>query len=275
MKIAAIIIGAICLFWIFWFPEEAFPAVIFFDVGQGDSALIRTGSGPLVLIDGGPDNRVLGQLGENLSYRERGIDYLIISHFHDDHITGLIETLRRFQVGRLIYAPPIPSSPLGEELLAVTREKAVELVPIKREAAIGLGPDCGLTIINPDILGVPADENNSLIVRFYCSDLRILFTGDNSARVETALLASDYELSAAVLKAAHHGSKTASGDAFLRATGAKYLIISSGADNRFGHPHPEVLARAVSLGMIIVRTDKEGSIRVSADQLRAGKRAAD
>jgi beta-lactamase superfamily II metal-dependent hydrolase len=112
-------------------------------------------------------------------------------------------------------------------------------------------------------LKIKADGNNSLVVKLDCLGRRFLFTGDNSATAEKALLKSGWELKASVLKASHHGSDSANSEGFLRAVNPSLLAISVGSDNKFGHPHPKVLDRAESLGISVRRTDQEGDLLIS------------
>jgi len=217
--------------------------VIFFDVGQGDSALIITPSGQVVLIDGGPDNTVLRRLGDSLPFYRRNIDLVIFSHYHDDHLTGLIEVLNRYQVKKIIYASSPLESPLLETFLQTAQAKKIVTNLVTITAHLDLATNCSLNFINPLALRVKEDQNNSLIVRLTCCGQKFLFTGDNSAIVEKALINSGQDMSALVLKAAHHGSNTASSEIFLRAVNPRLVVISVGADNKFGHPSPIILSR--------------------------------
>jgi competence protein ComEC len=237
------------------------PAVIFFDVGQGDAALIRTPPGQNILIDGGPDNSVLKKLGKFLPYFSRRLDLLVLSHYHDDHATGLIEVLRRYDVKNIIYASGGESGLILETFLkeAELKNKAApKISALTGETTIILSDSCRLRILNPLMLDISKDDNNSLITKLSCGGRNWLWSGDNSTKVENKLLESNFDFRTDVFKASHHGSKTANSLNFLRALGARFLIISVGAANRFGHPNQEVLDRANELKIKINRTDLEG-----------------
>ena len=120
-----------------------------------------------------------------------------------------------------------------------------------------------LKLLNPASLEVKEDQNNSVITRLDCYANSFLFSGDNSSAVEYALLKTNFDLSAQILKASHHGSKTANSEVFLRAVSPVTYVISAGFGNRFGHPAPEVVERAEAEGLNIFRTDKQGTIRIS------------
>lgn len=240
--------------------------ISFLDVGQGDSALIRTPSGQVVMIDGGPDNKVLQELGSRLPFYRRRIDFMILSHYHDDHIAGLIETMRRYEVGTIIYPGDHQDSLLVSELLKAAAETGTEVKALEQEARLSLGEGCGLNLLNPKALGVPADPNNSLAARLECAGTRLLFSGDNDQRVEGALVDSGWPLEADIFKASHHGSKTANSSGFLEAVSPRLIVISVGADNRFGHPSPETIETIGALGMRMVRTDESGTVAIYNDK---------
>lgn len=236
--------------------------VIFFDVGQGDAILIKTPNRQTILIDGGPDNKVLRRLGENLPFWQRRIDFMIFSHYHDDHITGLIEILKRYRVRNISFAPTAYSSPILQAFLGASA--AVKIVPqeIAAAARLNFGANCFLDLLNPEFLGISKDENNSLYARLDCAGQTFLFTGDSGTKADQALITSGWPLPADVLKASHHGSNSANSEEFLRAVNPRLLIISVGADNKFGHPTPTVLERADALGLEVKRTDQIGTIKI-------------
>lgn len=243
-----------------YFPPE----IVILNVGQGDASLIKLPNHKNILIDGGPDNLVIRRLGESLPFYLRKIDLIVLSHPHDDHILGLIEVLKRYKVGSLIYMRQSEASELLDYLVEVAQQKNINIIELEDTASIKFSDDCNLKIINPEILGIKEDPNNSLVCRINCSGLSALFTGDNNIKVEEALLATHEDWSAQILKAAHHGSKTANSEAFLLAVNPQLFIISVGLLNSFGHPHLEVISRVLERGIKIKRTDKEGTIKIKA-----------
>ena len=236
--------------------------ISFLDVGQGDSVLIRTPSERVVMIDGGPDDKVLRGLGGRLPFYRRGIDVVVLSHYHDDHIAGLIETIRRYKVRTLIYPGDHRDSLLVAELLEAASETGTKVEALEDRAEISLGEGCGLNLLNPAVLGVPADPNNSIAARLDCPGMRFLSSGDNDRRVEEALIASGWPLEADIFKASHHGSKTANSTAFLEKVSPRLIAVSVGTDNRFGHPSPETIEAIGMLGIPIARTDESGTLVV-------------
>ena len=242
------------------FGKNNFFSVSFLNVGQGDASLLRFYDGKIILLDGGPDNLILNRLGEALLPWQRKIDFIIISHFHDDHIAGLISVLDRYRVEKIIFATGLEKFFLGEYLLRRAREKNISLVEIKHRTSWQLNSGCNFLLINPLGLGVARDDNNSLVTKLSCAGYDFLFSGDNEKEVEDALLTSGYDLSADILKSSHHGSKTSNQLSFLTGVNPKILVISVGRSNHFEHPSSETLEVARLLNIEIKRTDELGTV---------------
>lgn len=235
--------------------------VHFFDVGQGDSALLISPSGKTVLIDGGPDLSTLEALGNALPLSQKSIDLLILSHPDPDHFTAFPEVLRRFKVGALLL-PAVRNN--NEEpfqaLLAVAREQGVPLVITDPAHDLDFHDGMVLDILWPG-KNPPADDNDaSIVLRASFGLDSVLFTGDLGKKGEEALLASGTDVSADVLKVGHHGSRTSTSEAFLAAVHPRLAVISVGKDNHYGHPNPETLARLKQAGIPVRTTMKEGEI---------------
>jgi competence protein ComEC len=237
------------------------PALVFFDVGQGDSSLLRFPGGQNILIDGGPDSSLMSSLSEELPYFRRRLDMVIVSHPHDDHVGGLFEVLRRYQVGSLVYAANQSAEPLLKSLISLAVQKKIKLHPVSSAEYVKFSDDCRLLLLNPAAYGAPDDDNNSLLGKINCFGHSILFAGDNPASAENSFLSSGLDLRAEIFKISHHGSKTSNSQEFLLAIQPKIAIISSGRDNSFGHPHSETLEKLVNLGATVKRTDQDGKIR--------------
>lgn len=250
---------------IFFAKEENFLAVSFLDVGQGDASLIEVGDGKKILIDAGPDNLILRRLGEELNFFERHIDFLIISHFHDDHVTGVIEIFRRYQVGNLIFADGLEQTELSKAIITEANKQGVLIFVLKKTIQLEISDQCFLDLLNPLALGASPNSNNSLIAKLDCYDKKFLFAGDNEAAVEKMLLKSNWDIEADFFKASHHGSKTSNLEAFLVKVKPEVMVISVGEDNRFNHPSDETLKTANKLGIDVWRTDQQSTINILAN----------
>jgi len=239
--------------------------VVFLDIGQGDSSFIKTPAGKIILIDGGPDNLVLHRLGERMAFYERKIEAIIVSHWHDDHIVGLIEILKRYRVKHLIFAANLENSFLAKQLLEEATKRKVKIISINSFSSFNLQDQCEILLLNPLTLKVKENSNNSLIAKLNCADLSFLFSGDNEEGVEKALLQSSFDLRASIFKASHHGSKTSNKIDFLKEVNPEVVVISVGANNRFNHPASETLQNIEVLGLDVLRTDESGSLEFSAN----------
>lgn len=244
-------------------PEDK---VVFLDVGQGDSILIEDGT-QQVLVDGGPGMQVLERLGEEMPWFDRRIEVVVATHPDKDHLEGLLHVLERYDV-ELVLMPRVPhTSKLYAEWLRQVRE-LLEARHIQYRFAwegqrLQLG-DAVIDVVSPlagtDLAAGRSTNNASVVTRVTFHDLTFLLTGDIEVPVERQLVQHQpSQLDVTVLKAGHHGSRTSTSEQFLRATTPAAVIISAGANNTYGHPHEDVLARLA--GMEIFRTDQLGSIR--------------
>lgn len=255
----------------FWFTYAA-PKdleVDFLDVGQGDAILIKTPMGQNILIDGGPDNTVIEHLSKNLPWWDRKIDLIILSHPHDDHITSLIDVIKRYRVARILYTGVVHTTPNYLTWLELVRDRNIPLVIIDRPQTIKLGEQCELKILHPEksVLGQRVNNLNSssIVVKLIYQEMKFLFTGDIEIEIEQELVDNNINLSAQVLKAGHHGSDTSSSQRFLEAVKPETVVIQAGRDNDFGHPSRRVIKRLERIGAEILRTDLDKTVMLVSD----------
>ena len=265
-KRVILFIGFVCAAYIAWlfileFQEEQTPALYFFDVGQGDSALLMLPKRTQILIDGGPDQKVLAGLSRALPFFDRHIELVILTHPQLDHFGGLIEVLERYSVGVVLLNGREGTAAAYQDFLRALRERNVPTRVVREGEEIRLG-NALLSILNPDEISLQAEGLNdaSIVVMVSLGGVRMLFTGDISAKTEKEL-AEQYELRADILKVPHHGSKYSSSDIFLDAVEPKIALIGVGK-NSYGHPTREALARLASHGSQIFRTDLNGMLKV-------------
>jgi beta-lactamase superfamily II metal-dependent hydrolase len=205
-------------------------------------------------------------LAKSLSSFDRDIDLVILTHPHEDHLAGLLGVLERYQVKNILYGSGSSTSALGEAWLKALKEEGAVLKKVGAEEKIVLGDDCYLEIVNPSLFCKSQDLNNySLVSKLDCGG-RWLFTGDIGATAEKGLLASGFDLTADVLKVAHHGSAAGNTEAFLRVVNPRTAVISAGAGNSYGLPSPEILRRLKNFGFNILRTDFLGTVKMRIDQ---------
>lgn len=244
--------------------------VIFLDVGQGDSVLIKTKYGQNILIDGGRDNRVLDRLGRNLSFFDRRFDMVIATHPDSDHIAGLIPVLERYDVDLILDPGVIHDSSVFEALQEVIRRKQILVRYVESRQTYEFGEGIILDVLFPDhsFVGKDINDNNaaSIIIKFSDGEIDYIFTGDAPFEVEDQLVAIyGVYLDSEVLKIGHHGSKTSSSDLFLDAVAPEVYVIQVGKDNRYNHPNFRVLRRLMDRNIPILRNDQMGDIRLVSD----------
>lgn len=243
-------------------PEEAMK-VYFLDVGQGDATLIRTPKGNDILIDGGPDNTLIKKLGEYLPFSNRDIEYMILTHPDSDHIIGLVEVLNRYQVNNIIMTGVSDDLSAYEVFLNIIDEKNIPVTIVDQPQEIFFEDNIKFEIIYPfsSFENQVAENinNTSIAGRLIYASTSIMFTGDleNEEELFTQLGTT---LEADVYKAGHHGANNANSRDFVEAIDPDYVVVSAGADNRFGHPHYRAIRIFERINAQISRTDQHGDI---------------
>lgn len=239
---------------------------IFFDVGQGDASLIRTEE-VCILIDTGTnlsEDKLVAEL-ERLGISR--IDCLLLSHAHEDHIGGADRILREFDVETVIARETGETDAAAQYLWEAIRESQAELYTPTGVTTYRLG-ELWLDVVVPFAEAQTEGNDNSLILRVRYGDVSFLYMGDAEEPTEERLLSAfgttDY-LQCDGLKLGHHGSKSSSGEAFLRAVSPQVAVASAGAGNSYGHPHERVLADLSALGCTCYRTNEQGTIRLITD----------
>jgi beta-lactamase superfamily II metal-dependent hydrolase len=243
--------------------------VTFFDIGQGDASLIQTPSGQTILIDGGPDRTILKKLGAALPWTTRTIDLMILSHPHSDHVSGLIWVLERYGVRRVLASGVIHTTPEYLKWLEFIKAKNIPLTVAQAGQQLKLSDDVTVEILWPPVtyLGQRVEDLNasSIVNKVRYGSTSLLFTGDTPQVNEQAMLETGFDLKADILKVAHQGSRTSSSEQFIKAVAPNLAVIPVGRDNRYGHPHLEVVDRLNKLVSKVLRTDQTGDIKLVSD----------
>jgi competence protein ComEC len=204
--------------------------ISFFDVGQGDAILIKSPNGNKMLVDGGPDGVILERLGNELNFFDKNIDFLMVSNPDKDHISGLIDVLKRFNVGVVILPGTVSVTNTYQAFLDLVDKEKSKIFIARRGQVIDFGDGAFVDIIFPD-RDVSSLETNtgSILAKLRYGSTSALLTGDLEGEVESYIGKVDNDfLKSDILKVAHHGSKTSSFLDFLTLVKPTYAVISSG-----------------------------------------------
>jgi len=286
--IAGILIGIVLLFtYLFTLPDGKLH-IVFCDVGQGDAAYIRTPSNQDMLIDGGPNDRVLTCLGNHMPFYDRTIDVVMLTHPQKDHLQGLISVIERYNVKYFVIGPE-GNETEGYNLLVENIKK--ENIPIRnlyQGDNFSLG-DVNFAVLWPERGWVAAHISPTISDLSYLSDSRVLglqtetdlnnfsyfmhlqygsfdalFTGDGDIKIQPEIMKTTQLPDVDVLKFPHHGSKTGILPDFLDLVKPEMSVISVG-NNSYGHPTKEAIDLLDSRAIEIKRTDLEGDIELVSD----------
>lgn len=252
--------------------------VHFIDVGQGDSALVITPHGRAFMVDTGGVREGSYDIGSRvdvpylLHYGVQKLDYIFLTHAHDDHAGGVKGILTKIPVGAI----GIGHEGAGDYLQAfgtgeIGKIKKL-LVPLQEGSSIELDGVRIDMLYSPESrtvqeshLQATGNEFSNLI-RVSYGEASFLFTGDLVAEQEQQVLANGTNVASTVLKVGHHGSRTSSSQEFLTVVNPGWAVISCGYNNSFGHPHKEILHRLTSCTKAeILRTDQQGAIVFRTD----------
>ena len=249
--------------------QPRFLEVTFFDVGQGDAILIETPRGHQILIDGGPDSTVLEKLAKEMPFWDRTIDLLILSHPEHDHFAGLLLVLERYEIDYILWTGIKRDTAEYKEWKKLVQEERAKIIIAEVGQKIKLTDNIYIEILHPfdnlEEQEIKNSNNSSIINLLTFGQNSWLFTGDIYKSAEKELIEKNTDLTVDVLKVSHHGSKTSTAPEFIEQISPEIAIISAGKDNRYGHPHPEVLERLENYGIKILRTDLKGDIKIISD----------
>lgn len=266
VPIVLILLNAIV--WSFYLSqkENDILEVSFLDIGQGDAIFIEAPNGTQMLIDAGRDTAVLNELGRSMSFFDRSIDVVLVTHPDQDHIGGIPAVLENYEVGKFIDSFADTESSTYDEMNRRVLDEGAEYFVGVRGMLITLDQENGVYFHilhpEPDEFAVTETNDLSIIGKLVYGDTSFMLTGDAGKAQEAMLYATDGEyLHSSVLKAGHHGSKTSSSAAFVKIVDSTYAVISAGKDNSYGHPHKEVIDTLEKENIEILSTAEQGTIK--------------
>ncbi len=259
-----------CVFGVLWY---AFPKhtvgndlkVYLLDIGQGDAMYVLAPDGSDMIVDGGPKGSLLTPLQKVLPFGDREINVIVVTNPDTDHYAGFLELLKEYQVDTVILPATHSKTKTWADFESLVAEKKIPTVIASRGMRVLLDRDHGVEydVLFPDRdVSSWTSNDGSTVGKLVYGARSFMLTGDATAYTESLLLSGKDTaiLKSDVLKVGHHGSRTSTSEAFLKAVLPTYAIISAGVHNKYGHPHQEVISRLQAFGAQILGTYERGSI---------------
>ena len=236
------------------------------DVGQGDSILVIQ-KDKVMLVDCG--TRAKGETV--VEYLKKlgitKIDILVGTHSHDDHMGGIAEVIRNFEIG-ILYAPDNTKDNITTfwymDFIDAVAEKNVNWVYPEVGNTFEIG-EATAQIVAPNSKQYNNMNNYSIVLRVTYGETDILLTGDAEKLSEEEIINNGLYIDVDILKLGHHGSDTSTSEEFLKATTPQYAIISAGKGNTYNHPKKTVMEKLEKMGITVYRTDESGTVIMSTD----------
>lgn len=239
--------------------------VHFLDVGQGDSVLVQFPDGRNMLVDAGGNESA----GTIINYLKKNgvknLDYLVGTHPHEDHIGSMDAVIKNFLVGEVLMPGVTANTRTFRDVLAAVKKKGLKITTARAGVNILETDNLSARILAPNKSTYEELNNYSTVIKVKYGEVAFLLTGDAEELLEQEILAGNADVKADVLKAGHHGSRSSTTPAFLKAVCPRYAVISVGAGNDYHHPHQVTLERLRKAGVDVLRTDQKGTIVFTTD----------
>jgi len=240
------------------------------DVGQGDSIYVRDSNNYDIVIDGGPGNQILTCLGEHMPFFDRSIELVVLTHPHADHLVGLIEVIKRYDIKKILMTDAVNNTSEYKELSNLITEKNIPVEFAKQDQKISLGNKLYFNIYWPSQSYKDKEisnfNNTSIVGKLIYENVTFLLTGDAEKEVLNKIVTQyGNQLKSDVYKVAHHGSKNATNVNLIKIVNPEIAIVSAGLDNPFGHPSDIALKALTDSNVKIFRTDQNGTVEIISD----------
>ena len=252
------------IIWSFFFslPDHKLHLKVY-DVGQGDAIFIRSAGGFRILVDGGPSNQVVEYLGDDLPFYSKSIDLVILTHPQADHLTGLVEVVKRYNIKTLWISDAKNETRVFSEWKAVLEEADIDPVIVSQGDKLLLPDGTEIQVLSPRKEMVGQDVNAaSVVILVSYGDFDALLTGDADRQVQPY---TGNEGHVEVFKVPHHGAEESINQNFVATLSPEVSVISVGAKNKYGHPNQNVIRFLENLGSKVYRTDKNGTTEIVSD----------
>lgn len=245
--------------------HDSYLLIRFLDVGQGDAVLVVDNQAGLsMLVDGGPYSKVIEELDQVLPFWQRRIELVMATHLDDDHISGLVEVMRRYEVVAYLGNGETKKTPSADALTQILGQRGVAQRQLKKGDTMRFSSGLSLKWWWPTLDDEQRRDSNdsSQVVLLQYGWFSCLLTGDISHDLLQSMIDEQSLSAITVLKLPHHGSRTGLRPEILAAARPQIGVVSAGGDNRYGHPHPEVLQMLADYDVEVLRTDQGGAIEL-------------
>lgn len=265
-----LLLNVFCWQEVFTLNAPKYLEVDFLNVGQGDSAFIETPQGHQIIIDGGPNSDVLAKLAFLMPFFDKDLDMVILTHPEKDHMQGLLEVLKNYKADVILWNGVKREGQDYEKWLAVLEKQkklGAKIIIAQSSETITAG-DLKINVLYPllslENKEVKSANETSVVTKLTFGKKSFLFTGDIDMAVERKIVKSGQNITADVIKIAHHGSKYSTSDEILQSVNPWLAAIEVGK-NSYGHPTSEVLNKLANFGIKVERTDIAGDIKLLCD----------
>lgn len=242
--------------------------IVFCDVGQGDGIFIKAPDGVDIVIDAGPDDKIVSCLSRHMPFWDKTIELAFATHPDADHITGFESILKNYNIIVFNTSKKTSDTAVFKRIQNLISQKQIPVRFIYAGDSYEIGESFKIDTLWPSkeyIETESATDTNSysLVQILSFGNFKVLLTGDIESDILNTLFSSKTQFD--VFKLPHHGSKTGVDDETFGKIGAKLGIISAGTNNRYGHPSREVIELLKKYNMPYKRTDREGDIEIVID----------
>lgn len=238
--------------------------VHYIDVGQGDSILIQVNN-KNILIDAGTGESTPKLISYLKKQNIKSFEYVIATHPHEDHIGGMADVIKDFDIGRFYMPKKVADTKVFLNMINALKSKNIKANVAKAGVSLDIGPDASLKMLAPNGTNYESLNNYSAVLMLTYKSKRFLFEGDAEKLSEKEILNTGFDIACDVLKVGHHGSSSSTSKEFLDKAAPKIAIISCGKNNDYGHPHKVTLTNLKKHNVKIYRTDIDGTVVIKSD----------
>ncbi len=237
------------------------------NIGQGDALFIESPTGTQVIVDGGPGKNLMREISSVVPWYDRHIDMIVVTNPDRDHYEGFIPLLDKYKVDAVLESGTASPTDTYAYLEDKFSKKRIQKTIALRGQKIDLGGGAYLEVLFPDrdVSGL-SSNSGSIVMRLVYGETSVMLQGDSTSAIEHFLtnLATS-TLQSTILKVGHHGSKTSTSEEYVSRVSPKWAVISSGANNDYGHPHKETVQTLEKFHIENLDTCNNGRIIFKSD----------